>query len=294
MGWSAANIPDQTGRTVIITGANSGLGEQTALALAGAGAQIIMACRNVAKAEAVARTIGSAATVAPLDLADLDSVRTFAEGVDHADILINNAGVMAPPLRRTRQGFEMQMGTNHLGHFALTAQLLPKISERVVTVSSGMHQIGRINLDDLNWEKRKYQRWLAYGDSKMANLMFGKELAARLSASGRSDTPKASMIAHPGYAATDLQGHTESFMDALMTFANKTPLVQSAADGALPSLYAATSPSAISGGFYGPTALFGLRGAPGSADYRKKADDAAFRARLWEASEELTGVSFSV
>lgn len=290
-GWSTADIPDQTGRTFVVTGANSGLGAATAKALAKAGAAVTLACRNTAKADAVADQIGDAATVAQLDLADLDSVHRFADGFTGADVLINNAGVMAIPLRRTAQGFEMQMGTNHLGHFALTALLLDKIADRVVTLSSGMHQIGRIDLGDLNWEQRRYRRWRAYGDSKMANLMFGKELAARLAASGSS---KLSMIAHPGYAATELQGRSESVEDILMTFLNKTPAAQSAANGALPTLFAATSPDAVSGLFYGPSELFGMRGAPGISGYNKRADDLAIREGLWTVSEKLTGISFEI
>jgi NAD(P)-dependent dehydrogenase (short-subunit alcohol dehydrogenase family) len=290
-GWTAADIPDQTGRTFVVTGANSGLGYQTAKALVKAGADVVLACRNTAKADAVASELGSQATVAKLDLADLDSVRTFAAGLTGADVLVNNAGLMAVPFRRTTDGFEMQMGTNHLGHFALTALLLPKITERVVTVSSTVHQIGRIDLDDLNWEKRRYRRWRAYGDSKMANLMFGKELAARLDAAGSS---KKSLIAHPGYAATELQGRTENFSDFFAKLGNKLPIAQPAADGALPQLYAATMSDVESGTFFGPTQLFGMRGAPGRSTYRKAADDVRFRGALWDESERLTGEKFDV
>ncbi|WP_439031923.1 oxidoreductase [Gordonia terrae] len=290
-GWTAADIPDQTGRTFVVTGANSGLGYQTAKALVKAGADVVLACRNTAKADAVASELGSQATVAKLDLADLDSVRTFASGITGADVLVNNAGLMAVPFRRTTDGFEMQIGTNHLGHFALTALLLPKITDRVVTVSSTVHQIGRIDLDDLNWEQRRYRRWRAYGDSKMANLMFGKELAARLDAAGSS---KKSLIAHPGYASTELQGRSENFTDFFAKLGNKLPIAQPAADGALPQLYAATVPGVVSGTFYGPTQLFGMRGAPGRSTYRKAADDVRFRGALWDESERLTGEKFDV
>ncbi|QHD84920.1 SDR family NAD(P)-dependent oxidoreductase [Gordonia sp. JH63] len=290
-GWTTADVTDQTGRTFVVTGANSGLGYQTAKVLVRAGAEVVLACRNTAKADAVASELGPKATVAKLDLADLESVRAFAAGVTGADVLINNAGLMAVPFRRTTDGFEMQIGTNHLGHFALTALLLPKITERVVTVSSTMHQIGDIQLDDLNWEQRRYRRWRAYGDSKMANLMFGKELAARLAAAGSS---KKSLIAHPGYASTELQGRSENFSDFFAKLGNKLPIAQPAADGALPQLYAATLPDARSGTFYGPTQFFGMRGAPGRSDYKKAADDVEFRTALWEESERLTGEKFDV
>ncbi|MEE4026040.1 oxidoreductase [Gordonia sp. PKS22-38] len=288
--WTAADIPDQTGRRYVITGANSGLGAETAKALAKAGATVTLACRNVNKAQPVAADIGPNATVAQLDLADLASVRTFAEKFDGADVLINNAGVMAIPFKRTADGFEMQMGTNHLGHFVLTALVLPKITDRVVTLSSSMHQIGRIDLDDLNWDKRKYRRWRAYGDSKMANLMFGKELAERLAASGSSTS---SMVAHPGYAATELQGRSETIEDVFMKFGNKL-FAQSAAGGALPTLYAATSPDTTNGGFYGPTEMFGSRGAPGPSGHSKLADDTAIRDELWRVSEKVTDTQFTV
>lgn len=280
------DVGDQSGRTAIITGANSGLGKQTAIALAKAGADVVMACRNLDKANAAAAEVGPGARVEQLDLASLDSVRDFANRVDRADLLINNAGVMAVPLRRTAEGFEMQFGTNHLGHFALTTLLLEqeKVADRVVTLSSFMHRLGNLKFDDLNWEHRRYDRWRAYGDSKLANLLFGKELAKRLADSGSSVI---STIAHPGYADTDLQSHTESVQDKVMVLGNRL-LAQSAADGALPTLYAATSGKARNGGFYGPTKLFGMHGAPGPSPYRKIADDESVRERLWEASQALT------
>ncbi|WP_067819861.1 oxidoreductase [Nocardia inohanensis] len=286
-GWDIADIPDQTGRTIIVTGANSGLGAATARALAGAGAQVIMACRNEVKARGVADRIGAGVQVRRLDLADLASVREFADGIDSADVLINNAGVMAVPLKRTADGFEMQVGTNHLGHFALTGLLLEKIRERVVTVSSGMHAIGRIDIEDLNWERRNYQRWAAYGQSKLANLMFTFELQRRLTAAG---SPKLSVAAHPGYAATDLQGHTESFQDVFLSIGNRL-FAQSAEMGALPALFAATS-EVEPGEFYGPTGLRGLRGHPGRSSSSAAARDEVTARRLWELSEQLTKVSF--
>jgi NAD(P)-dependent dehydrogenase (short-subunit alcohol dehydrogenase family) len=289
MSWNTSDIPDQTGRTFLITGANSGLGEQTALAVGAAGAQVILACRNVAKAEPVAARIGSGATISELDLANLDSVRAFAERTGPVDVLINNAGVMAVPQRRTADGFEMQFGTNHLGHFALTGLLLPKVSDRVVTLSSSMHQIGKINLEDPNYRQRRYLRWPAYGQSKLANLLFGYELARRLAAIG---SPVKSIVAHPGYAATELQSHTESIWDRLMALGGGY-VAQPAADGALPQLYAATSPQARSGGFYGPTQLGGMRGAPGPAKSNKRSHDELMAAGLWDLSVSLTGVEYS-
>ncbi|RPA60088.1 SDR family NAD(P)-dependent oxidoreductase [Gordonia oryzae] len=287
-GWSTHDIPDQTGRTFIVTGANSGLGAETTKALVDAGAEVIMACRNIAKADDVARGLGDRVRVAALDLADLASVRAFADGIGSADVLINNAGVMALPLRRTADGFEMQMGTNHLGHFALTGLLLPKISDRVVTLSSGLHQLGRIDLADLDWRNRRYRRWRAYGDSKMANLMFGMDLADRFDAADGDG--RLSLIAHPGYAATELQGHTESLMDSAMKVGNL--FAQSAADGALPTLYAATAPDVVNGTFYGPSRLFGMRGEPGVSAFSGRANNRAIRDGLWAESEKLTGVSY--
>ncbi|MCX4093335.1 oxidoreductase [Nocardia sp. alder85J] len=286
--WDTSNIPDQSGRTVIVTGANSGLGAVTARALAAAGAQVIMACRDEVKARAVANTIGERAQVRRLDLADLASVREFAASIDRADVLINNAGVMAVPLRRTADGFEMQFGTNHLGHFALTGLLLDKIADRVVTVSSGAHIIGKIDLADPNWERRRYSRWAAYGQSKLANLMFTYELQRRLTASG---SPKLALASHPGYAATDLQSHTESFLDTVMSVGNRV-LAQSAEMGALGSLYAATAAGVEPGGFYGPTALGGLRGYPARSGSSAASRDEVTARRLWELSEQLTKVSF--
>ncbi|MFE7796487.1 oxidoreductase [Nocardia sp. NPDC057440] len=286
-GWGTSNIPDQSGRTFIVTGANSGLGAATVRALAGAGAEVVLACRNVAKGEKVANEIGARAQVRKLDLADLASVREFADSVDKADVLINNAGVMAVPLGRTADGFEMQVGTNHLGHFALTGLLLDKISDRVVTVSSGAHRTGKIDLDDLNWERRKYQRWPAYGQAKLANLMFANELHRRLTAAG---SPKISVAAHPGYAATELQSHTESVQDTIMAYGNRL-LAQSAEMGALPELFAATE-KVEPGAFYGPDGWLGLRGYPARSSSSAASKDADVARGLWELSEKLTGVTY--
>ncbi|MEV0031696.1 oxidoreductase [Nocardia sp. NPDC050793] len=287
--WDTSNIPDQSGRTFIVTGANSGLGAVAARALAGAGADVVLACRNVTKGERVAAEMGHRATVRKLDLADLSSVREFAESVDRVDVLINNAGVMAVPQGRTADGFEMQVGTNHLGHFALTGLLLDKISDRVVTVSSGAHAIGKIDLDDLNWERRKYQRWAAYGQAKLANLMFAYELQRRLTA---ANSAKISVAAHPGYAATELQSHTESLLDPIMSIGNRI-FAQSAEMGALPELYAATVTPIEPGAFYGPTGMAGMRGYPGASGSTKQSRDEAVARGLWELSEKLTGVTYS-
>ncbi len=286
--WTTADITDLTGRIYVVTGANSGLGEWTTRALAEHGATVIMACRNIGKAERVAAAVGGRTEVRPLDLSDLDSVRAFADGVERADVLVNNAGVMALPQARTKDGFEMQFGTNHLGHFALTGLLLPKLGERVVTVSSGAHRLGRINLSDLNWERRRYQRWLAYGQSKLANLMFAYELQRRLEAAGSSVL---SLAAHPGYAATDLQSHTQSVQDHVMAFGNRF-FAQSAEMGALPTLYAATAGDVAGGAFYGPDGFGEQRGFPHSVGSSRASRDEVVARALWQRSEELTGLRY--
>ena len=199
--WTAADLPSFAGRTVIVTGANSGLGEITARELARVGAKVVVAVRNLDKGNAAAAAMPGDVEVRKLDLQDLSSVREFASGVDVVDVLVNNAGIMAVPYAQTVDGFESQIGTNHLGHFALTNLLLPKVSDRVVTVSSMMHLIGKISLKDLNWKARPYFAWPAYGQSKLANLLFTSELQNRLDASGSSVK---SLAAHPGYSATNL------------------------------------------------------------------------------------------
>jgi len=288
--WTAADLQSQQGKTIIVTGANSGIGKIAARELARVGAHVILACRTRSKGDAAAAEMTGAVEVRELDLSDLDSVRAFADGVDSPlDVLINNAGVMATPQTRTKQGFELQLGTNHLGHFALTGLLLDRLlaapEPRVTTVSSGAHRIGRMNFDDLQSE-RKYQRWAAYGQSKLANLLFTFELHRRL---GDRLTATA---AHPGYAATNLQSHTQSFQDKLMWFSNKL-LAQSQEMGALPTLYAATED--IPGGSYvGPDGIGEQRGHPHLVGCSERARDEADAARLWEISEELTGVSYAV
>ncbi len=287
--WTAADIPDQTGRTIIITGANSGIGLQAAKALAASGARVTLAVRNVEKGSTAAAEVGHGAQVRELDLASLDSVRAFADAWEGpVDVLVNNAGVMALPESRTADGFEMQFGTNHLGHFALTGLLLDHITGRVVTVSSGAHRIGKIHLDDLNWEQR-YQRWPAYGQSKLANLQFTFELQRRLAAAGSDVIATA---AHPGYASTNLQFHTASLQDKLMAIGNKV-LAQSAAMGALPTLFAATA-DVPGGSFAGPDGLGEQRGHPHLVGCTSAARDEDVARKLWARSEELTGVTYDL
>jgi len=288
-GFTTAGIPDLTGRTAIVTGANSGLGLETAKALTHAGAHVVLAVRDEARGQKAADALPAPGTkeVRLLDLASLDSVRAFARDWDggQIDLLINNAGVMIPPLTRTADGFELQFGTNHLGHFALTNLLLPSIKGRVVTVSSSMHQAGRIDFDDLNWERRKYRRWPAYGQSKLANLLFTAELQRRLTEAG---SPVLSMAAHPGYAATNLQAHSGSrLMDFALGLGGRL-IAQDAAGGALPTLYAAVA-DLPGNTFAGPSKFGGLRGAPAAGPRSKAAGDPEVARRLWTVSEQLTG-----
>jgi NAD(P)-dependent dehydrogenase (short-subunit alcohol dehydrogenase family) len=284
--WTAADLPSFAGRTVIITGANSGLGAITARELARNGAKVIMAVRNTAKGEAAARGMTGDVEVRQLDLQDLSSVRKFSDGVDKADMLINNAGIMAAPYALTVDGFESQIGTNHLGHFALTNLLLPKLTDRVVTVSSMAHWPGRISLNDLNWKIRKYSPWLAYSQSKLANLLFTSELQRRLDAAG---SPLRALAAHPGYSHTNLQGASgRKLGDALMSAV--TRLVATDADfGARQTLYAA-SQDLPGDTFVGPR--FGQIGRTQPVGRSRAARDAATAAALWELSEQLTGTTF--
>jgi NAD(P)-dependent dehydrogenase (short-subunit alcohol dehydrogenase family) len=278
------------GRTFVVTGANSGLGAATARALGAAGADVVLACRNVARGEAVARDIGPHAQVRRLDLADLASVREFASGIETVDVLVNNAGVMGVPLSRTVDGFEMQMGTNHLGHFALTGLLLDRLTDRVVTVSSMSHRFGRIHLDDLNWERRRhYSRSLAYAESKLANLMFSLELGRRLAAAG---SPLRAVAAHPGYAATDVGTHTGTWFDQLFRL-GKRVLERTPAQGAESVVVAAADPE-VTGGYIGPDRFFELYGPPTVAAYSRRAGDPDTARQLWELSEKLTGVRFEL
>jgi NAD(P)-dependent dehydrogenase (short-subunit alcohol dehydrogenase family) len=287
--WTAADIADQTGRRVVITGGNSGLGRSTADALARAGADVIIAVRDVAKGREAAAEIGAGVEVRQLDLADLGSVRAFAEqDTAPIDVLINNAGLMAPPLGRTKDGFELQFGVNHLGHFALTNLLLARITDRVVTVSSGAHRRGRIELADLNWTARRYQPWDAYCQSKLANLLFTLELQRRLTESG---SKVRALAAHPGWAATNLQGRTGNRIGDWLVLRATKVFALSAETGALSTAYAATMD--VPGGSYvGPGGRREMRGTPTLVGRTAAASDAAMARRLWAASEELTGVSY--
>jgi NAD(P)-dependent dehydrogenase (short-subunit alcohol dehydrogenase family) len=287
-GWTAADLPSQAGRTFVITGANSGIGLAAARELARVGATVVLACRDVEKGRAAARALPGDVDVRALDLADLASVRRFAAGVDAPiDVLVNNAGVMAVPQRRTPDGFELQLATNHLGPFALTGLLLPWIGDRVVTVSSFGHRMGRIAFDDLQTE-RPYRRWKAYTQSKLANLLFMFELQRRLEAAGSFVR---SLAVHPGYAATNLQFHTESVQDQVMALANRL-FAQSAEHGAWPTLLAATA-DLPGGSFVGPGALGGMRGHPRLETPSAAARDPAVAARLWDVSEQLTGITYT-
>ncbi|HZA04362.1 MAG TPA: oxidoreductase [Propionibacteriaceae bacterium] len=287
--WTSADIPDQSGRHVVITGGNSGIGVEAARMLAGAGARVTLAVRNLAKGEQAAAGIGGAVDARELDLTRLDSVRDFAAATDEpVDVLVNNAGVMAVPFSRTADGFETQFGTNHLGPFALTNLLLPRITDRVVTISSGAHRAGRIDLDDLNWQRRPYRRWEAYGQSKLANLLFTLELQRRLTAAG---SPVRALAAHPGYSATNLQFHYgNAVVDRAMAVLNRV-FGQSAAMGALPTAYAVTQD--LPGGSYvGPDGRNEVRGYPTLVGRSAAASDVQLAERLWSASEELTGARF--
>ena len=301
MPWTAANIPDQSGRLALITGASSGLGLETARALLARGATVILGCRSRQRAERARSELLPTATGAidllDLDLADLAAVqraaRELADRYGRLDLLINNAGVMGLPRSLTRDGFERQFGINHLGHFALTCALLPLLrgreGARVVTVTSGAQYFGRISFDDLQGEQR-YDRWQAYGQSKLANVMFALELQQRLDAEAAGVR---SLAAHPGVARTNLQpasvAASGSWVEPL-AYRLMAPVFQSAAMGALPQLYAATAPEAGPAGHFGPNQLGGLRGWPTAVRVAPAAIDADQRRRLWQVSEELVAV----
>jgi NAD(P)-dependent dehydrogenase (short-subunit alcohol dehydrogenase family) len=287
--WTAADLPDLYGRTVVVTGANSGIGRGAARAFAARGAAVTLAVRDPAKGEAAAAEMGGAVDVRRLDLTSLTSVRAFAAEWDgDIDILVNNAGVMATPHEQTEDGFELQIGTNHLGHFALTNLLLPRITGRVVTVSSTGHRIGEIHLDDLNWERRRYSAWRAYGQSKLANLLFTSELQRRLTEAG---SPVRAMTVHPGYSATNLQARTGSGLMNVLGAVGNLVFAQDEDMGALPTLYAATQ-DLPGDSFVGPDGFQEQRGHPTLVGRSAAAQDRLTARRLWELSETLTGVTF--
>jgi NAD(P)-dependent dehydrogenase (short-subunit alcohol dehydrogenase family) len=301
--WTAADIPSQDGRTVIVTGGNSGIGLEAARELARAGADTVLACRSGEKGDAALQDIRSTVpdarvAVETLDLASLSSVSEFAarfrDTHEGLDLLINNAGVMAPPRRLTADGFELQFGTNHLGHFALSGRLISLMAarpgSRVVNVSSGAHRGARMAFDDLQGE-RSYGRWRAYGQSKLANLLFTFELERRLSASPSS---AASVAAHPGYAATNLQFAAVPAYEAMLMRVSNAIFAQSAAMGALPTLYAATCPDVDGGSYIGPDGWFEGRGYPTNVTASLAAQDAEAGRKLWDVSEQLTGVTFEL
>jgi NAD(P)-dependent dehydrogenase (short-subunit alcohol dehydrogenase family) len=304
--WTAEDVPDLTGRLCVVTGGNSGLGLETARGLARRGATVVIACRDPGRARVALDDLRESAPAAeidamPLDLASLASIRAFAEAFlarhPRLDVLCNNAGVMALPYRETADGFEMQLGTNHLGHFALTGLLLPALlaapGARVVNVSSSAHRAGRMRFDDLHG-KRGYRKWPAYAQSKLANLLFTHELARRAAARGLDLTVAAS---HPGYAATNLQAASPRMSGSalgvrIMELGNRL-FAQSAAMGALPTLYAATAPDVQSGDYFGPGGFIELWGHPTRVQPIRRARDPEAAERLWRVSEELTGVRFS-
>ena len=273
----------------MVTGANSGIGLAAARELGRAGARVVLAVRDEARGRDAAGSIAGETEVRKLDLADLSSVHAFADGFDgDIDVLINNAGVMAIPERRTADGFEMQIGTNHLGHFALANLLLTQIRDRVVVVASGAHRMGEIRLDDLNWEQGGYKSWRAYGQSKLANLLFTFELQRRLADAG-SDVR--AVAAHPGYAATNLQSHTGNVIQHVGMWIGNKLIAQSDEQGAWPTLYAATQD--VAGDSYvGPDGFQEGRGHPTLVGRSDAARDAGVARKLWERSEQLTGVRF--
>ncbi len=293
--WTAENIPDQNGKVVIVTGSSSGIGFEAARILANKNAKVIIAVRNLTKGEKAKSKILSQNSIADtevmkLDLADLGSVKNFVSNFkshfNRLDILINNAGVMVPPYSKTKDGFELQMGTNHLGHFALTIQLLDLIlnskNSRIVNVSSGAHRIGNINFDDLNWEKRKYKPWRAYGDSKIANLYFTQELEKKLISTDIKVT-----AAHPGWTATDLQRNSGLFRFLNNFFAMKPE------QGVLSILRAATDENVKNGDYFGPDGWKEGKGYPVKVGMTRLAKDEKKAEMLWKVSEKLTETKFN-
>jgi len=296
--WNYQDIPDQNGRVALVTGGPSGIGFHISLMLAKKGAEVILTYRDSGKAQKamdqiIAEYPKANITAVKLDLADLTSVAEctaeIKEKYNKIDLLINNAGVMVPPLSKTRQGFELQMGTNHLGHFALTGLLLPLLirapASRIVSVSSLAAFIGQIKLDDLNYAHRRYDKWEAYGQSKLANLLFIQELSKRLA---EHKVPVMAVASHPGGSPTNLQRTSSFFMKEILT-----PLIsQSPSRAALPTLKAACDPAVSNGSYWGPSSFFGLKGYPKQARNPSRALDADMASQLWERSEKLTGVVF--
>ena len=294
--WTSERVGDQSGRVAVVTGANSGIGYEAAKVLAARGATVVLACRSeqrgTAAEERLTREVaGADVRFMQLDLADLTSVERFAgelkEAFDRLDLLINNAGVMMPPLSRTAQGFELQLGVNHLGHFALTGHLLDRLvatpGSRIVNVASQAHRNGKMDFGDLNWERRSYSKMGAYGQSKLANLLFTFELGRRIEAAGADTLVTA---AHPGWTGTNLQQHVKLFEIMNGLFAMPQP------QGALPTLRAAVDPDATQGTYYGPHGIYEMRGYPRPVGTTKAAKSEADAATLWERSVELTGVSY--
>ena len=305
--WTADEIPDLSGKTIVVTGGNSGIGYEAALEFARKRADVIIACRDLVKARTAAAKIsasspGAKVEVMELDLSNLASVRGFADaflrGHPALHVLCNNAGVMAIPYRRTVDGFEMQFGTNHLGHFALTGLLLDQLlatdGARVVNVASGAHRMGKIRFDDLEW-RNGYRKWMAYGQSKLANLLFTFELQRRADAAGAK---LLSVACHPGYAATNLQAagprmQGSSMMESFFSVGNSL-FAQSAAMGALPTEYAAVAPDLHGGDYIGPDGIAEMWGHPVKVGCSAAARDTAAAARLWEVSEQLTNVHYTL
>ncbi|NEW53649.1 SDR family NAD(P)-dependent oxidoreductase [Nocardia cyriacigeorgica] len=289
MAWKPEQISDQTGRTFVVTGANGGLGVETTTVLASKGATVVMACRNAAKAQEIADRVEGDVKVAPLDLADLASVREFAANCGEFDVLINNAGLMNVPFSRTKDGYETQFGVNHLGHFALTGLLLDRVRDRVVSLASIAHkQTPKLWIDDLNYENRRYQRNLAYAQSKLANLMFARELQHRLEEAGSN---KRSYGVHPGVSATDLFARTETPLDRI-----SKPFIRlighAPAKAAHSTLFAATEPDADPNTYWGPTRLFQSQGPVEPSPSTKLSKNRDLQRRLWEESERFTGITY--
>jgi len=290
MSFRIADTPDQSGRTFVVTGANGGLGEVVTRTLAAKGTNVVMACRNTTKAQEIADAIDGDVRVAALDLGSLASVRDFAAQQGDFDVLVNNAGIMNIPMRRTVDGFEAQFGVNHLGHFALTGLLLDRISDRVVTVSSIAHkQTPKFWVDDLNYEHRPYQRYLAYAQAKLANLMFARELQHRLVAAGSA---LRSYGAHPGVSTSTELFDNDKTLPGLVTKYGLGLIGQAPERAAESTLFAATVPDADPDTYWGPTKLNQSRGPIGPCPSSKLSKDQRLWRRLWEESEKMTGVSY--